>query len=63
MNQYHRYEVPDGFTFVAASTDLNVSYGLTTTLVAFKTDMTAVVIDHFIKKVRIDTKANDTEYN
>ena len=30
--------VPDGYVFVAASTDLNVSYALTTTIVAFKPD-------------------------
>lgn len=54
--------VPNGFVFVAAATDLNVSYGLTTSIVAFKPDMTAHVIWHGIHKCHIDMKLNDTEY-
>ena len=36
VNKWNRYEIPDGYTFVAASTDLNLSYAMTTTIVAFK---------------------------
>lgn len=63
MNEFKRLEVPDGFLFVAASSDLNVSYAITTSITAFKPDMTAVVLYHKIKRCRIDGKLNDTEYN
>ena len=63
INDFQRYEIPDGFIFVAASTDLNLSYAMTTSIVAFKSDMTAIVIDHFITKVHIDQKLTETEYN
>jgi hypothetical protein len=63
MNDYKQLEIPDGYVFVAAASDLNVSYAITTTVTAFKTDMTSVVIYHKIKRCRIDGKLNDTEYN
>lgn len=46
IGQYPQLVVPDGFLFVAASTDLNVSFALTTTIIAFKRDLTSVVIHH-----------------
>lgn len=55
--------MPYGFTFVAASSDLNLSYAVSTSIVAFKPDMTATVIDHFITKTKIDMKLSDAEYN
>lgn len=55
--------VPDGFVYCAASTDLNVSYALTTSIVAFRRDMTSAVIYHGIQKVRIDGRLPDAEYN
>ena len=55
--------VPDGFVFVAASTDLNVSYALTTVVVGFKPDMTAHVITYFFTKCCIDTKLPAAQYN
>ena len=58
-----KLQVPDGFTFVAASSDLNLSYAITTTIVAFKRDMTATVIAHFITATRIGLKLSDAEYN
>lgn len=58
-----RLTVPDGYVFVAASTDLNVSYALTTTIVGFKPDMTAHVVSHLITKCRIDQKLPTAEYN
>lgn len=63
MNDYKQLEIPDGYVFVAAASDLNVSYAITTTVTAFKTDMTSVVVYHKIKRCRIDGKLNDTEYN
>lgn len=55
--------VPDGYVFVACSTDLNVSYAATTAITAFKTDMTAHVLYHEITPCNIDQKLNDTEYS
>ena len=63
IGSHQKLQVPDGFTFVAASSDLNVSYAVSTTLVAFKPDMTAAVIGHFITKTKIDMKLSDAEYN
>lgn len=53
-NPYKHLEVPDGFRFVAAATDLNTSYAATTVVVAFKPDMTAVVIHHYILPCNVD---------
>lgn len=58
-----RLEVEDGYTFVCASSDLNVSFAVTTTLIAFKRDLTGTVIDHFVTPCRIPTTLNETEYN
>lgn len=58
----HWLEVPDGYVYVAAATDLNVSYAASTTIVAFKPDMTAHVLYHDIVKTSIDGKQNNTEY-
>lgn len=57
-----RLKVPDGYVFVAASTDLNVSYAATVAITAFKPDMTAHVIYHDTVRSRIDGKLNDIEY-
>lgn len=56
-------QIPDGFVFVAAATDLNVSYAITTTIIAYRRDMSALVVHHSIRKVRIDGRLNDTEYS
>lgn len=55
--------VPDGYVFVVASTDLNVSYTLTTTIVGFKPDMTAHVISYMFTRCNIDSKLPTAEYN
>ena len=55
--------VPEGYLFVAAATDLNVSYAMTTTIIAFKRDLTSCVLYHGITKVHIDQKLNDIDYN
>lgn len=61
--QNEKLVVPDGYVFVSASTDLNVSYAATTVVTAFKPDMTAHVLYHHITRSRIDSLLNDTEYN
>lgn len=63
VGDFARNQPPDGFVFVAASTDLNVSYAASTAVVAFRRDMTAAVLDHFTTRCRIDGKLNDTAYN
>lgn len=63
INTFKPLEVPDGFQLVAAATDLNTSYAVTTAIVAFKTDMTAVVVHHHIMPCNIDQKLNDTAYS
>lgn len=48
-----RLTVPDEFVLVACATDLNVSYAATTTITAFKRDMTAHVMYHETTKCHI----------
>lgn len=55
--------IPDGYVFVAASTDLNLSYALTTVIVGFKPDMTAHVITYMFTKCNIDSKLPTAQYN
>lgn len=63
IGQNPQLVVPDGYLFVAAATDLNVSYAMSTTIIAFKRDLTACVLYHGVKKVHIDQRLNDTDYN
>ena len=56
-------EVPDGYVFVAAATDLNVSYAASTVVTAFKPDMTSIVLAHFLVKCHIDQLLPETQYN
>ena len=62
-NEVGRLKVPEGYVLVTCATDLNVSYAASTTITAFKPDMTAHVIYHEITSCKIDSKLNDTEYN
>jgi hypothetical protein len=55
--------VPDGYIFVAASTDLNLSYALTTTIIGFKPDMTAHVIHYFFTRCNVDSTMPTAQYN
>jgi len=55
--------VPDGYVFIAASTDLNLSYALTTTIVGFKPDMTAHVITYFFNRCNVDSTLPTAQYN
>lgn len=57
------FEVPDGYQFVAASTDLNLAKYLTTTIVAFKRDLTATVIHHDFTRCNVDFKLPEAERN
>lgn len=54
--------IPDGTVLVVASSDLNVSFAITTTVVAFQRDMTAHIVWHEITKCRIDSRLPETEY-
>ena len=55
--------VPDGYVFVAASTDLNLSYALTTAVVGFKPDMTAHVLHYDFTRCSIDGRLPDAQYS
>lgn len=61
-NDMKKLEVPDGYVFIAAATDLNVSYAASTVITAFKPDMTSHVLWHDLTPSRIDGKLNDTAY-
>ena len=63
IGEVHQLVVPDGYIFVTASTDLNVSYALSTTIVAFKRDMSSIVLWHDIQRCVIDQKLPEAEYN
>ena len=54
VNSFDELVVPDGYVFVAGAIDLNVSFGMTYALVAFKTDNTSIVLHHDIYNVKID---------
>lgn len=58
-----RMSVPEQYTFIAASTDLNLSYALTTAVVAFKPDMTAHVLHYFFTKSHVDMKLPAAEFS
>ena len=55
--------IPHGTVLTVASSDLNVSYAITTSIVAFDRDMTAHVVWHELTRCRIDSKLPETEYN
>lgn len=55
--------VPEGTVLTVASSDLNVSYAISTTVVAFDRDMSAHVVWHELSKCRIDSRLPETEYN
>lgn len=46
--------IPDGYVYTVAATDINPSYALTTTVVAFKPDRSAFVAKHVISPITID---------
>ena len=63
ISEHPQFVVPDNYVFVAASSDLNLSYCISTTIIAYKVDMTAVMIGHIFQPCSISTKLTDTEYN
>lgn len=54
---------PEGTELVAAATDINPSYALTTTITCFTADRTAFVTFYKTTKVKIDDSENDTAYH
>lgn len=55
--------LPDGYQFAVASSDLNLSFCVSTTVVAFKADGTAHVMRHIFRKCSIGGRVADAEYN
>ncbi len=58
-----RCVLPDGYQFAVASSDLNLSFCVSTTIVAFKVDGTAHVLAHLFRKCAIGGRVADAEYN
>lgn len=58
-----RCVLPEGFQFAVASSDLNLSFCVSTTIVAFKADGTAHVMAHLFRKCAIGGRVADAEYN
>ena len=56
-------EIPSqGVQFICASSDLNLSKWITTTIVAFKNDHTATIIWHKFRKCRIPANIPEEDY-
>ena len=55
--------IPDGFRFAVASSDLNLSFCISTTIVAFKADGSAHVVKHIFRKCGIAGRVADAAYN
>ncbi len=58
-----KLKLPEGFQFAIASSDLNLSFCISTTIVAFKADGTAHVMAHLFRKSNIGGRVADAEYN
>ena len=58
-----RLALPEGFQFAVASSDLNLSFCISTTVVGFKVDGTAHVMAHIFRKCGIGGRVADAEYN
>lgn len=56
-------EMPFGFDYIAAATDINPSYALTTAVIAFDRDRTGIVLWHWIDRISIPDIANDTYFH
>lgn len=62
-NEFNELEVPDGYCITVGAIDLNTSYCMTYSLVAFKRDTTGIVIGYGFEKCSIDQKLTDMAYN
>ena len=56
-------EIPDGFQFAVASSDLNLSFCISTTITAFKADGSAHILKHIFRKCGIMGRVADAAYN
>lgn len=55
--------LPEGTVYVAAATDVNPSYGLTSAITAFDAQLTGTVIAYHVTKCAISDKLNEAEFN
>ncbi len=55
--------IPDGYRFAVASSDLNLSFCISTTVVAFRADGSAHVLKHIFRKCGIMGRVADAAYN
>ena len=63
LTEAARCVLPEGFQFAVASSDLNLSFCISTTIVGFKADGTAHIMAHLFKKCAIGGRVADAEYN
>lgn len=59
---FAQFEVPPGYLHLFASTDLNLSYGLTTTITAWKADGSGALVFHEVWACHIDGKLTGPAY-
>lgn len=59
---FAEYEVPSGYLHLFASTDLNLSYALTTTITAYKADGSGAMVYHETFPCSIDGKLTGPAY-
>ena len=57
------HTIPADTVMTVAATDVNPGYALTTTVVAFDIQLTALVTAYHVTPVKIPEKLNDTEFN
>ena len=62
ISNHPQYVIPEGYSIILASSDLNLSYCISTTIIAYKIDGTGVMIGHIFKPCSISTKLTDAEY-
>lgn len=54
MNQYNEFEIPDDYRYITYGIDLNVSYAITLTGIAWKIDTTGIVFTHEVFPCHVD---------
>lgn len=62
-DEFSRLEVPPGTVLIMAASDQNLSYAITSSIVAFRADMSAHVLWHDIHRCRIDSRLPEAEYS
>ena len=56
-------EIPPGTVLTVAATDVNPGYAITTAVIAFDIQLTALVVAYHVTPVKIPERLNDTEFD